>query len=295
MNLRTILILVLTALWFLFCSHWYVCWIKEVCHDREVPTETTELTIPDGDERPLLFTWGSAEPIINEAYFPAFKERILGNQKDSNNLEIEGIYYEGEAESIGLARAEAVRKLFGEVPEGRFKLGSRLVTGKSDLQNKLFEACELFWIDRSPDDIAKGEVDGEDGQGEGDDKKGDGLPEETVVKLADRILIYHFYNSTEKTVDPKVDEYLDQLSQRLSQTDEKVSLTGHTDAQGSDQYNMELGMDRANAIKAILMEKGVPEDRIQTATKGESELIDTSETEDAHAKNRRTEVLLLKN
>ena len=69
----------------------------------------------------------------------------------------------------------------------------------------------------------------------------------------------------------------------------KVSLTieGHCDQKGSNEYNLALGERRAAAIKKILVEMGVPTKRLTTVSFGEEKLISQGESEDAMAKNRR--------
>ena len=72
-------------------------------------------------------------------------------------------------------------------------------------------------------------------------------------------------------------------------TNSKVSLTieGHCDQKGSNEYNLALGERRAAAIKKILVEMGVPTKRLTTVSFGEEKLISQGESEDAMAKNRR--------
>ncbi len=51
--------------------------------------------------------------------------------------------------------------------------------------------------------------------------------------------------------------------------DRTLLLVGRADPAGTDAYNDELGMKRANAIKQILIENGIAESRITVATEGE--------------------------
>ena len=55
-----------------------------------------------------------------------------------------------------------------------------------------------------------------------------------------------------------------------SHTDVRVEIQGHTDSKGSDEYNMKLGMRRAESVKAYLGTKGINLDRISTKSFGES-------------------------
>jgi outer membrane protein OmpA-like peptidoglycan-associated protein len=69
----------------------------------------------------------------------------------------------------------------------------------------------------------------------------------------------------------------------------KISVNGHTDDLGDDEQNRVLSQNRADAVKAFLIEKGVNTDRINAIGFGESKpkVANTSDTN--RAKNRRTE------
>lgn len=70
----------------------------------------------------------------------------------------------------------------------------------------------------------------------------------------------------------------------------KVVLQGHTDFKGSDEYNMKLGMDRAEAVRAELLRLGTSADRLSTVSFGKSQPIYTEQEDWARAVNRRVEV-----
>ena len=70
----------------------------------------------------------------------------------------------------------------------------------------------------------------------------------------------------------------------------KVSVEGHTDAKGSDDYNLKLSMRRAAAVKAFLIQEGVAESRLSTRGLGESQPVASNETDDGRAQNRRVEL-----
>ncbi|MFN4183426.1 MAG: OmpA family protein [Hyphomonas sp.] len=69
----------------------------------------------------------------------------------------------------------------------------------------------------------------------------------------------------------------------------EIEIGTHTDTRGSDDYNLRLSRDRANAIRDYLMGKGVPEDSLQAVGYGEMQPIETGSTPEAHARNSRTE------
>jgi len=72
----------------------------------------------------------------------------------------------------------------------------------------------------------------------------------------------------------------------------KIVLEGHADYMGSDEYNMKLGMDRANAVRAALIEDGVDAARLATVSFGESRPLYPEQSDWARAMNRRVHVAM---
>ncbi|MEA3120794.1 MAG: OmpA-OmpF porin, family [Paraburkholderia sp.] len=91
---------------------------------------------------------------------------------------------------------------------------------------------------------------------------------------------------------------LDDLSANLQSMDlEVVVATGYTDKIGSDSYNNRLSLRRAQAVKAYLVSKGVPANKIYTEGKGKANPVKTGCNQKNHkvlvaclAPNRRVEV-----
>jgi len=70
----------------------------------------------------------------------------------------------------------------------------------------------------------------------------------------------------------------------------QVQLSGHTDNTGNPQANQALSLDRANAVKALLVNDGVGANRISTQGFGEQRPVASNNTEQGRAQNRRTEL-----
>jgi outer membrane protein OmpA-like peptidoglycan-associated protein len=68
-----------------------------------------------------------------------------------------------------------------------------------------------------------------------------------------------------------------------------IEVAGHTDSRGSDTANQALSEARAAAVVKALSDKGVPAARLTSKGYGESKPLDPALTQDAYAKNRRTE------
>jgi OOP family OmpA-OmpF porin len=71
---------------------------------------------------------------------------------------------------------------------------------------------------------------------------------------------------------------------------EVVIAVGHTDAIGTDAYNQRLSVRRAEAVKAYLVSKGIPANRVYTEGKGKRQPVADNRTAAGRAKNRRVEV-----
>ncbi len=69
----------------------------------------------------------------------------------------------------------------------------------------------------------------------------------------------------------------------------QITIQGHCDERGSEEYNLALGERRATTVKKHLLALGVPEDRIVTISFGESVPSVDGHTEAAWSKNRRGE------
>ena len=73
-----------------------------------------------------------------------------------------------------------------------------------------------------------------------------------------------------------------------------VQLEGHTDSTGDPEANKKLSVDRAEAVKGMMVAAGIDPNRISTAGWGQEKPIANNDTEDGKAKNRRTELVITK-
>ncbi len=71
---------------------------------------------------------------------------------------------------------------------------------------------------------------------------------------------------------------------------QKVRIEGHTDATGPDTYNAGLSNRRAEAVRLWLIGAGIGADVLEAEGFGESRPVDTNETKEGRARNRRVEL-----
>jgi OmpA-OmpF porin, OOP family len=85
---------------------------------------------------------------------------------------------------------------------------------------------------------------------------------------------------------------LDAVAAVLSneRADVKVEIAGHTDAVGAEEYNQRLSEQRAESVKAYLVEHGVDASRISVTGYGEAQPRASNDTVEGRRLNRRVEV-----
>ena len=70
-------------------------------------------------------------------------------------------------------------------------------------------------------------------------------------------------------------------------TGTRINIEGHCDERGTAEYNLGLGERRANAVKAYLVELGVPGDRVVIVSKGKESPFCTESNDSCWQQNRR--------
>jgi outer membrane protein OmpA-like peptidoglycan-associated protein len=114
---------------------------------------------------------------------------------------------------------------------------------------------------------------------------GEGL----VVTFASGLL----FDVDSSTLRSESKKNLDNLASSLSNFgDSKLLLVGHTDAQGSDEYNLALSRRRSDAVASYLESRGVSSMRVQTSGRGETEPVASNDSDSGRQQNRRVEVAI---
>jgi peptidoglycan-associated lipoprotein len=112
------------------------------------------------------------------------------------------------------------------------------------------------------------------------------------VTLSDDAVKFGF-DKTE--ISPKAKEVLDNLVGQLKAENKNVyiEIQGYTDSVGNPQYNMKLGLERAEAVRRYLSQEGIPLHRLNTISYGETNPITDNKTREGRSKNRRVVLVVL--
>ena len=120
-------------------------------------------------------------------------------------------------------------------------------------------------------------------------EKGTGAMEEKEGMFKDINFDYDKYNIK--------DEYKSVLKSLASwmakNAGAKLSVEGHCDDRGTNEYNLALGDRRAKAVKDYLVSLGVSSSKVETISYGEEKPLCTEQTEECWAKNRRAHFVVL--
>jgi outer membrane protein OmpA-like peptidoglycan-associated protein len=90
-------------------------------------------------------------------------------------------------------------------------------------------------------------------------------------------------------------QQLDDFVEKLKTDDKNVyiEIQGHTDSTGTPQHNMQLGQERADAVRLYLNQKGVALNRMSTISYGETQPVDSNSSKEGRSKNRRVVIVVL--
>jgi hypothetical protein len=115
---------------------------------------------------------------------------------------------------------------------------------------------------------------------------------EQALQTRDSYDLYGLHFDSDKaTIQAQSKSLLDDIATALKNfPDWRVRIVGHTDSTADAQHNLQLSVDRALAIKAALVERGVDPQRLATEGLGESRPIASNATPDGRALNRRVEL-----
>ena len=236
------------------------CIEPEYCPDdgaaitNEVKTDPTPAPVTAvADEYSLQSRLG-LQDVIDGSLWAAERDDLVAEYKANpdRKLEIYGHYYSSEAKpngfaDMGLLRADRIKQLLVDagIPADAIETRSTLINEDIPEGDELFDAGDFAWAEA-------------------------GTTERVIKVDRQTIEILFPYDKNTTKLSDGTENYLETLANQLKQTNERVTITGHTDPRGTTEYNQRLGQDRADFVKRRLVSYGAPAGRISTESMGES-------------------------
>ena len=123
-----------------------------------------------------------------------------------------------------------------------------------------------------------------------DYKKGFNAPEIRAIERKNFEFIPIYFESDQATLDTSFVAFLVKMIRVVDgHSDLRIKVTGHTDADGSDAYNLELSKRRAETLIDFFIQHGLSRDKIVIDFKGESLPVDNNSTSEGKQRNRRVD------
>ena len=101
-----------------------------------------------------------------------------------------------------------------------------------------------------------------------------------------------YFDYDEATLSDDTRDKLSRNADLLKSAQFSVTLEGHADSRGTNEYNLALGERRANAVKQYLGSLGVGADRMRTLSYGKERPVCTEEVESCWSQNRRVHMVI---
>ncbi|ROO33728.1 Outer membrane protein OmpA [Pseudomonas sp. NFACC09-4] len=102
------------------------------------------------------------------------------------------------------------------------------------------------------------------------------------------------FGSDVETLNPASTEIVERIGKALLGAGiERVRVDGHTDASGSQAYNEQLSIRRANSVGKVLTSVGMREENIQLRGLGSSKPVASNDTASGRTENRRVAIVVI--
>ena len=121
---------------------------------------------------------------------------------------------------------------------------------------------------------------------------------ERTVRVTKEINLYAktiLFDVNKSVVKAQAEFILDNIAKIMNENDDfNFIIEGHTDNTGVAEHNLQLSQERADAIKAYLIRKGVKSKRLEAKGYGQTRPIESNDTERGREINRRVEINVAK-
>ena len=137
-------------------------------------------------------------------------------------------------------------------------------------------SCQKKVVDARPEPVAEEKVEEKE--------------EEVVVSKIPIVVMQEdiYFEFDKSTLTPAAQDNLLRKADWLRENPEaSVTIEGHCDERGTNEYNLALGDRRAESAKDFLIDLGIDPSRLATISYGEERPVDPRHNEEAWAKNRR--------
>ena len=126
----------------------------------------------------------------------------------------------------------------------------------------------------------------------------EGTYDKSIFTNLDPIGTITFFNIEfdfgKSTVKPESIQLIEQMAKELKEHESiKVMISGHTDDVGTDEFNLNLSLERANSVKSELIRMGISPKRLSIEGLGKSRPLVANDSEENRRKNRRTEFTII--
>ncbi|NEU30514.1 OmpA family protein [bacterium LRH843] len=166
-----------------------------------------------------------------------------------------------------------VEEVYGK--EGQNLVGDLVVTNKYNNKQKIEKKVELKSTEIHVPDNVEMTIDGT----------------EVTMLVPDHLL----FGFDEYALKDEAKETLNEISKTLDSFNKELDIVinGHTDNIGDKDYNLKLSQQRAEEVKAYLVNQGIVQDStITTEGYGETKPVASNDDETGQAKNRRVEIVI---
>lgn len=287
----------------IFARWFYVCKVHQLCGEQPliedvIKERPTTLDLSDEDTGNIVlekyeefaFQKGSGKPDMsknNEVFIDEVAKYL--KKEPTKNLSITGQYLESEKnikqgyyENLGQARANEVRELLLDkgIPEDRFAIDYDIVANENLTEPIIFEVFK-----NNGNEVTTGKT------GKPNTNDDPPLVRESFTFTNMTYSDANFaYNSDVFRPGEPFKLYADSVRVFLSKNPSKIlTIIGHTDFVGSDEYNDDLGKRRAESAKAYFNGLGVST-TINTVSMGKRQPVAKNDTDQGRQKNRRVNI-----